>query len=92
MKMVYDTYEYCEAASQQINENMGFISPKSWSMPTEINNPEHELYGKWYIDEVLGDEVHHALWMEGIYEKSVEHPEGYILLEYDWDWQLHEEI
>jgi hypothetical protein len=86
-KLVYDNYEYCLAARDQINQNMGYDGVNNnFDDPTEINNIEHPLYQKWYIAIPEGDPEHHALWMTGIVEKDEEHPEGYVIHEWESDW------
>lgn len=92
-RMVYDNYDYCLSARDTINANMGYDGiNNNHDNPTEINNPSHELYGKWFILLPEGDAEHHTLWMTGVHEKSEEHPEGYELMEHDSSWFLPVEI
>lgn len=92
-RMIYDTQQYCINALNQINTNMGYDGiTATHDNPRYINNPEHIDYGKWFITLPEGDDIHHVLWMTNVPEKSEEHPEGYELKEYDFNWFLPEEI
>lgn len=83
MRYVFKNLEICTQAERIISDNMNYTLPNRYDIPREINNPQHEYYGKAFITEVEGDEEHHALWMTG-----VDGVIPYELKEYDPNWFL----
>lgn len=86
MKYVFENLETAIAVERIISANKNLKLPRRYDIAQIINNPEHADYNKAFIEEVLGDPLHHALWMtgvDGIY--------SYETKEFDPTWLLTEE-